>query len=382
MRKLICIIFILNFSISFSNFLEHFTIKGFIQTNKIFRTSYQFYFDGNSIFTFNSNKNQECDFSLTNETKKITYYLKMPSVLENRGFINFIVENDTLFFTDYKVFHAFKLDEDTTKHLFSTALLVGAVQNMKKIGDIVYLFGSVVTSSGYQLGKCTRVEKIMLRVGKQSMIDFPDPNAIGFSFFGPTKIMDIKSNLVAIADYDKYKVKFYNMTGELVDSIDYINQNWQFINNEIIPKFGEKTKHTINYMNSIRPYTAKINLIHRIDFLVDKLLVCWSEPTGKELEYKFHFDIWIYVNNKWIISESSNDFQFHNDQSFNNYSFNLIPQNYFIQNNSLLLFLNYTTVELVNRYIGKNNEDYLKGVENYFKNNVEETSLIGIYEYK
>lgn len=369
------------YNFSYCNILDNFIFKGVYEVNQNIFNYLKVYYGNEKLYIINEARNPEYQISLYDVSDSIEYKFKLPDDIEFKGIESFIVSNDTLFFTDWETFHAFKFNKNSTEHLFSTTL-PDSFNYLKKIGDIIYLFKSSVSSSGYLSHACTRVEKIKLKLGKQSSLVLPDPASVGFSFFGPTKIMDINQDYIAIADYDKYIIHFYDLDGNLIDSINYSCPMWKNQNSQTIIPFGEETTNAIKYMNKIRPLTAKINLIHRIDFVENNLIVCWSEPTNEELTYNLFFDIWAKKDNKWTIVTSANKGYDKNDTTNirSASSFELIPQHYSIIGNYLIVFENMTTKDLFYQSLGSDERNYENLKNQYYKGKNNFKSIVAIYE--
>lgn len=336
-----------------------------------------FYYSGKCLyFAFPGDHN----IVLKNLSKDIEYDLILPEDISYNGFMSFTMSNDSLFYNDWQHFHCFLKINDKYSYQFSTALHT-AIDNMKVINDKVYLFDVVYSSDNILSGNITNVEVIDMTKKKQYRSAYPDPSGSGFSFFIPNKVMDITEKSVIIADYDKYRIKFYDKNANLTDSIFHLPDEW-IITTDSIPVYPDNYFKPPVFIKQIQPFTSKTSLIQKIDLFNDSLLfVSWTIPKGKEFSYEYRYDLWQKEEGKWLLKyENLNDFQNTIEEYLDNSSIP-IKNNYRVVNSYLIAILNGSSKELFINNFGREYIKYIENCENYFIDN-EIRTLLGVYKLK
>jgi hypothetical protein len=377
MKILLTIILFFNIiSISDGEVLEKFELIELSDVEGSNHYGRHFYYTGNDLFyAYRGNYN----IILKNLTKDIEYDLVLPEDINYNGFYSICISNDSLFYNDWQHFHCFKKIGGEYEHQFSTALHT-AIDNMKVINDKVYLFDVVYSSDNILSGNVTNIEVIDITRKKQYRSDYPDPSGAGFSFFSPNKVMDVTEESNIVADYDNYRIMFYDKEANPIDSIIHHPDEW-IITSDSIPVYPDNYFKPPVYIKQLQPFTGKTSLIQTIDLFNDSLLfVAWSIPDGKEFSYEYRYDLWQKEAGVWALKHMNlKDFQDSNkmidDSSIP------IKHHYRVVNGYLIVLFIGSTKELFINNKGKTYNQYNQNCENYFFENDLKT-LIGVYKLK
>jgi hypothetical protein len=247
---------------------------------------------GNSLYYYNgdifASRQNSKGFKLINLSKNSHLLFELPDTLDYWDTFTFAISNDTIFNFDWNLFHAY--DMNKKKHLFST-MTSGCGRNIKVIGSKVMNYG---------VGFCGRmdhrdqstIDLIDLDKKNQLFLKFPNPSAEGFAFFQPSNVMEVDTDYVYLADYDKYNIVIYDYDGNLIDTIKRVPNEWISTDKEI-PEYPLGSYQPTVFINKIRPYTAITSLIQNISLIGDdRLFVAWSIPNGEEFGYIMRYDLW------------------------------------------------------------------------------------------
>jgi hypothetical protein len=338
---------------------------------------YLFYDDKQNLYLADE---QSKNIQLQNISKNISYNLILPDTVLYKGFCTFLIDKDTLFYTDWRYLHSFKILNDTAIHLFST-LISNPSYNLKKIEDKVFIFSVLYSSVSIETGHITNVEIINIRNKNHKRLTFPAPSAAGFSFFVPNKVIDVDTNYIFLSDYDKYRIILYDYDSNPVDSILCNPSEWIYYKGEI-PKYPEKYYYPKNFISKIQPFADTTSLIRSINKIGDNsLLVCWSIPKGYDFQFVYKYDLWTKTSDRWkLVFQGLDDFPYKENSILDSNSFTF--QNDFRVNGEYIIIPNKgSTVDLFKNSYGKNITEYKEKCELFFIDNDLQT-LIGVFKLK
>jgi hypothetical protein len=333
----------------------------------------------NDLF-FASNSKSKKFLRISNLSKNINYDLHLPDTISFHPCRGFIISEDIIYYYDYRLIHAFSLSNKNPKHLFSTNKR-GCVRSIKVIQDKLYLYGVAYCSFNTDTDKQTAINIFDLFNKNREFLEFPNPSARGFSYFQPSKVIEIDSNRVFIADYDKYRILIYDYDRSLVDSINYSPTEW-ISTDEIIPEYPVGSHEPASYIKKISPFTNKISLMNNISLLSNnRLLVAWTIPKDEDYEYIMRYDIWKKVDGEWEISKSNiEDFIPVSGKIMDEYSLP-IKMGFKVVDDYLIVRYRGSTKKIFLEYIDKPYEEFHKANEKHFLENDLKT-LVGVYKIK
>ncbi len=119
-----------------------------------------------------------------------------------------------------------------------------------------------------------------------------------------------KNNMIAFSQSTDYKIKIYDTSLYLVDSIIYTPENWKVFNNNILQKYrdsvlGFNSKNVIYYL---MPFKEKYSRIESVFFKDhETLIVVYFNFSGliNEESAKKYLDIWKLKNGRWVLDKKS-----------------------------------------------------------------------------
>lgn len=222
---------------------------------------------------------------------------------------------------------------------------------------------------------------------KENKIDsLPDPKGIEFSFNSPNGNIDYNNNRIAVSDFLDYRIIFYDLEGNPVDSI--IHSSEKFIQNkdQKFEKF-ERGKSPQKYIvKQLNKYSKYLNVIQKIRFLNDSTLLVWKNFTnGPEAKFPnletLVFDTW-KKNNKgeWYL-DIYNYFSEKNDDEILLLSNIEIRYDFMICNEKYLLVKIDSPKHILENNIGKTYGEFRKELNEYYLENDLKSTIL-IYRYK
>jgi hypothetical protein len=315
--------------------------------------------------------------NILNLTDNIDLKLHMPDSIPLYSPFAFCIDNESIFYYDWKYFHCFDLA--SRKHVFSTDHN-GCGRNLKPLTSKIMIYGVGFCGTNDNRDQTT-IDLIDLEKKNQQFLKFPNPSAPGFAFFQPSNVMDMDEEHVYVADYDNYRILIYDYDSNLLDSIVRHPKEWVKTDKEI-PEYPLGSNQPVSFINKIRPYTAITSLIQNITLVGNnRLFVCWDIPNGDEFGYIMRYDIWEKINGKWKLKFANiKDFEESDNAIMDKYS---IPIKYYyrVVGDYLLVKYKGATKELFEQYQGKTYKEFKDACDEYFLDN-DLKSIIAVYKFK
>ena len=380
--KILLLSFLLIYSIPY---ISNCQIQSFVEFDSLYEidapivTRDQVSIYKNDLF-FASNSKSKKFLRISNLSKNLNYELHLPDTISFHPCRGFIISEDIIYYYDYRLIHAFSLSNKDPKHLFSTNKR-GCVRSIKVIQDKLYLYGVAYCSFNTDTDKQTAINVFDLKKKNRVFSEYPNPSARGFSYFQPSKVIEIDTNRVFIADYDKYRIMIYDYDKNIVDSIKYSPSEW-VSTTDMIPDYPVGSHDPGSYIKKINPFTNKISLMNNISLLPNNnLLVAWTIPKDEDYEYVMRYDIWEKKEGEWKISKSNiEDFIPDSAKLMDKYSLP-IKMGFKIVDNYLIVRYRGSTIKNFKESFGKPYEEFIEINEKYFLEN-ELKTLVGVYKIK
>lgn len=373
--KLVLIFIFISFGYSNASFLEdHFLFIDLKEIDDDIHRSTALFYENNQLFRA-IDKITSLEIQNISADKK--YKLILPDSIGYHGYQTYMIDGDSIFYNDYLYFHCFKITDDSCIHQFSTNISYTHL-NIKKINEKVYLYDVRYSSNSINKGTPSIIEIIDLKLRKRDTLFPPSPSSDGFSYIYPFKVIDIDTNNIIISDFDKYRILMYDHNLNLLDSIIYFPKGWKIINDEI-PQYPKNYHKPKEYIKKIIPLTARMSIINSIGIIAgNKLIVCWSIPTGNELNAILKFDIFTKKDCKWLIESSDNSDCCADSTMPVNY-YNIKISNRFRIVGDYLISYFVGTQSLFEKNIGKTFKDFNDSLEQYF---IEKPLKTIVFVYK
>lgn len=212
-------------------------------------------------------------------------------------------EKDTIPISDYKVFRA----------SFFGSSPYYTHDNIKIVNNKIYLSKSYIGEILNGRNGNTYISIIDSTDEKSDYHYFPNSKGSFMSFYGPNNTIDVNDNCIAVSDFTRYKIYFYDLNYNLIDSL---SKEWSIPNlvtdaeldeyeNNLDLKSRDLASKVFSDQRSAK-WHNKFNTIKRINFINDStLFVSKTLPLPPEKQYEVYYDmdydIWRKINGKWII---------------------------------------------------------------------------------
>lgn len=292
-------------------------------------------------------------------------------------FIGFDMDSDYIVFHGSKYLYLYNYNGDKSKKAIN--IRNKPCKNVEIINGNLVLYSTDLSTTACNNKTKTMLNSISIENQTQQLYNFPEPIGIDLASFVPRKIMAVMKSQIAVHDLSEYRIKFYDLEYNYVDSIVHTPIEWKQYEGEI-PKY-KCDPEIMDHINKCGPIVDNYSKISLINTLNDStLLLTWKikDSINSDRNFTYYNDIWTKRNNKWEL-DRDNSLRYSEESDKYNLGRLDIKAYYYVKNGYLYIIKPFP-IDLLKKYYGKKYSEFEDEMNNfYIDNDLQYTCFIFKY---
>ncbi|MEZ4724370.1 MAG: hypothetical protein R2863_06895 [Candidatus Kapaibacterium sp.] len=326
---------------------------------------------GKNYYTLENKLNSIVFSEISNQTKR-TYVIDSNFKYTLYGFD---INSNHLIYNDYKNFYYYNYLE---KELIAKVDIIPS-DYIEFNHDNINVFASNLSTQNCNTETKTLFQEFNIPNRTKVLYNLPDPKGVDLTCFSRRKVITPLDTLIGISQVSEYKIKFFDRSFNLIDSIVSSDSNWEQYYEEI-PKFDCHSQ-IVEHINRTRDIIYNFSQIWLFNKLSDSIVfISWGTgtTTNGNTKFDYYHDTWKKVDDGWKLIETLDQTKLSKNDVFDFLSIEL-NESYYIRNGYLYIIKPYP-IELVSEYYKKSKIEFDKELNKYYiSNNLRYTCFI--YKY-